>query len=56
MITKQQAIQHFGNSTKLAKALGITKGAVSQWKEIPEYQLLRLRYEVAPELFKGKAA
>lgn len=35
----QQAEQHFGNRRKLAKALGITSQAVSQWAkrgQIPE--------------------
>lgn len=30
---KQKAIEHFGSETKIAKALGITKGAVNQWGE-----------------------
>lgn len=36
-------IAHFGNSVKTAKALGITKSAVSQWGEyVPE----RIAYKV----------
>ena len=43
---KIDAVSHFGNSTKLAEALGITKGSVSQWKEtIPKlraYEIERI--------------
>lgn len=42
-MNKQDAIQHFGSSTKLAQALGISKQAVSQWEdELPigrQYQI-----------------
>lgn len=31
----QEAIDHFGTQTKLAEALSITDGAVSQWGEFP---------------------
>jgi DNA-binding transcriptional regulator YdaS (Cro superfamily) len=30
-MTKQQAISMFGTGVALARALGITKGAISQW-------------------------
>lgn len=43
MITKKQAIRHYGSMSSLAKALNITLSAVSQWQEtIPagrSYQL-----------------
>lgn len=32
-MTKQQAIAVFGSGTALARALGITKSAVSQWPD-----------------------
>jgi DNA-binding transcriptional regulator YdaS (Cro superfamily) len=32
-LTKQQAVGIFGTATALADALGITKGAVSQWPD-----------------------
>ncbi|VVE82892.1 Cro/CI family transcriptional regulator [Pandoraea sputorum] len=32
-LTKQQATAIFGSGAALARALGITKGAVSQWPE-----------------------
>ena len=36
-MTKAEAIKHFGGSTKVAKALGITKQAVYKWpEELPE--------------------
>jgi DNA-binding transcriptional regulator YdaS (Cro superfamily) len=31
-MTKQQAIEIFGNGAALARALGISRGAVWQWK------------------------
>ena len=46
---KQDAIKLAGSAIKLAKVLGITKGAVSHWGEdIPkgrEYELLYLKPE-----------
>lgn len=39
---KNEAVRHFGSITNLAKALGVSKQAVSQWKVIPDgrqYQL-----------------
>lgn len=32
-MTKQQAIAMFGTGVALARALGITKGAISQWSD-----------------------
>lgn len=32
-LTKQQAIAMFGDGVRLAEALGVTKGAISQWPE-----------------------
>lgn len=40
---KSDAINFFGNQTKLAKALGIKDASASQWGEvIPEKQALKL--------------
>lgn len=51
-ITKQQALAAFGGPAALAKALGITSQAVSQWGDtVPRlraYDLQRLR----PDLFQ----
>ena len=43
---KKTAISLYGTQTALAKALGITKQAISQWDDgqIPELQELKLRY------------
>lgn len=32
-MTKQQAISYFGSAAKLARALGISTAAVSQWPD-----------------------
>ncbi len=59
VITKEQAIALYESQSALARALGITKGAVSQWpdgKQIPENHALRLRYELKPEEFRHSAA
>lgn len=48
---KQQAIKLAGSQSDLAKLLGISRGAVHQWKTIPPgrlYQLMVLR----PDWFK----
>jgi len=58
-ITKEQAVQIFGSQAELARALGIERSAVCQWKDgapIPEKQALRIRYELRPELFNVSAA
>jgi len=34
-MTKQDAVHHFGSQAALARALGIKKSAVSEWKDIP---------------------
>lgn len=31
---KSDAVAHFGSSVKLAKAINVTKGAISQWGEV----------------------
>jgi len=51
-MTKEQAISLYGSASRLAEALGITKGAVSLWRDdrpIPERHELRLRYELKPK-------
>ncbi len=47
-MTKQEAINRAGSQAKLARLLGVTRGAVFQWREIPSgrlYQLMVLRPE-----------
>lgn len=51
-MTKEDAIKRAGNQSNLARLLGISRGAVSQWKTIPKgriYQLMVLK----PEWFAG---
>lgn len=51
-MTKEDAIKRAGNQSNLARLLGISRGAVSQWKAIPKgrlYQLMVLK----PEWFAG---
>jgi len=47
---KEIAIKLAGGSNALARLLGITKGAVSQWKAIPKGRLYDLR-NLRPEWF-----
>lgn len=51
-MTKEQAINLAGSQAKLARLLGISRGAVNQWKAIPKgrmYQLMVLK----PDWFTG---
>lgn len=50
MITKHEAIKFAGSATKLAKILGISKPAVSQWTEIPKARIWQLQL-LHPEWF-----
>lgn len=46
MLTKDKAIELAGSQANLARLLGVTRGAVWQWKSIPQgriYQLMLLR-------------
>ena len=57
-LSKKEAIALFSSAKELAKALGITKSAVSQWPDgpIPDNHDLRIRYELKPEHFRpGRA-
>lgn len=54
MITKQQALNEYKSSQALAKALGVTPGRISQLKDndpLPERLMLKLKYELKPEIF-----
>jgi len=47
-MTKQEAIDLAGSQSKLARLLGVTRGAVFQWKALPQgrmYQLMVIRPE-----------
>ncbi len=51
-MTKEDAIKRAGGQANLARLLGISRGAVNQWKQIPKgrlYQLMVLK----PEWFVG---
>ena len=53
-ITKTRALELLGGVVETAKALGITKGAVSQWAEedpIPDGHAYKIIYELCPEAF-----
>jgi len=54
---KTTALKLYGSSKELAKALKVTKQAVSNWradKDIPAKHALRIRYELKPEAFKSR--
>ena len=45
------------NQAELARRLGVTRSAVCQWPDgepIPLVQWLRLKYELAPQVFAGQ--
>ena len=51
-MTKEDAIKLAGSQSELARILGISEPAVSQWKEqIPELRLRQLK-DLRPEWFK----
>lgn len=55
MITKKDLLRHFKTEAAIASCLGITRQAVNRWgadRPIPREQELRLKYELAPNLFK----
>ena len=52
-LTKQQAIAIFGTGTALANALGLTKGAISQWPQELDQQRTAMVIGAAVQL--GKA-
>lgn len=49
-MTKDQAIRFAGGKAALARLLGITRSAVTQWDDIPRLQVYRLR-EMKPHWF-----
>ncbi len=54
---KKEVIDHFGTQRAIAKALGISDAAVSQWKEvIPEKDAYRLQVVTAGALKYQEAA
>lgn len=54
IIMKEDAIALFGSKSNLARALGIYRQAVSQWRDghpIPQVQAMKIRYQLKPEQF-----
>lgn len=58
MMTLNEILPHFGGKkAELAKALNISKQAVSRWdpnKPIPEARALKLKHEILPRLRSDK--
>lgn len=57
-ILKEEAVAMYRTQAALARALGIKRSAVNQWKDgepIPERQALKLRYQLRPECFEVSA-
>ena len=53
MLTKEQAIELAGSQAKLAKLLGISRGAVWLWETIPQSRIWQLKV-LRPGWFKGE--
>ncbi len=57
MITLDQAVKVFGTKTKLAAALGVSKGVVNHWQDseaIPLKHQVYLKYDLRrPEFSKS---
>jgi hypothetical protein len=51
-MTKEQAIKLAGSGAMLARLLGITSAAITQWKTIPKQRLYQLQV-IKPEWFAG---
>lgn len=60
IITKEQALAAFDwKQADLARALGITSGAITQWppgQPIPNEQALKLYYQIKPGAFLAAPA
>jgi DNA-binding transcriptional regulator YdaS (Cro superfamily) len=52
-MNKKEAIKHFGSQKKLAKELGITSEAISQWGEIPPLRVFQIKELIAKGKFLG---
>lgn len=51
MMTLKQALEHFEGKADLARALGVSRQAISNWDEdkpIPGFRELQLKYEILP--------
>jgi hypothetical protein len=48
---KSNALKHFGTGLALARALGITGGAISQWGDVVPYASAKRIAEMVPSLY-----
>jgi len=58
----ERAIKGAGGQAALAKAIGVTAQAVSQWDEVPPLRVLQVerasgvsRYELRPDLYPAES-
>jgi predicted transcriptional regulator len=51
-MTKEQATKLAGSQSELARILGISRAAVSQWRQMPEGRVWQLKV-LRPEWFLG---
>lgn len=51
-MTTEQAVEFAGSKAALARLLGVTRGAVSQWVQLPKGRLYQLMV-MKPEWFKA---
>jgi len=49
-MTKEEAIKLAGSQAKLAKLLGVTRGAIYHWKAIPALRIYQIK-ELKPDWF-----
>ncbi len=57
IMTLEEAIAFAGNKSKLASLLGVTRSAVTQWKEMPKdraEQLRKIREQSTEEVKTGE--
>jgi DNA-binding transcriptional regulator YdaS (Cro superfamily) len=51
-MTKEEAIKRAGSQAALARILGVSRGAVNQWKQMPQGRVYQLMV-IKPEWFVG---
>ena len=58
-ILLEDAVRLFGTKSKLARALGINRQAITKWSDgepIPALRAMQIRYELRPEAFTKAGA